>query len=360
MHTQVIQALSETTTNQITNINKSFSAYSFYEKVLTIFPLLQKIDISDSSLTFSSVLMVVQALRNHPNLQILNLSGNISSYYLECEFLIDVILSVNQLLTNVNVCGRNIRPRFNDDCMFVPLNCNENSTRFVLQNLYFTQHIFVNKFDQPASGVFADFIKANEECPISDENIISYYVDHNGGTFYNQDHDFALVIPPGAVSQGDCVEIQATASRFGPYKLPDDYYPVSGYFWLSACYTFNIPVYLIMSHYAIIRNVEDIANLCMLQACVRDLTISEGKRVMKEVLKGVYFDFEIGYCIFTTDHFCSFCLAKKIKHIPERFSAVLYTYDTSDTEHVTEVCICPAICDCRKVHMYYCTYVYKL
>ena len=158
------------------------------------------------------------------------------------------------------------------------------------------------------------------------------------------------MIPPGAVSQGDRVEIQATASRFGPYKLPDGYYPISGYFWLSACYTFNIPVYLIMSHCAIIRNLKDIENLCVLQACVRDLTISDGRLVMKEVLNGVYFDYEICYCIFTTDHFCSFCLAKKIKHIPERFSAFLHTYDANDTEHIAEVCICPLICDCRKVY----------
>jgi len=39
------------------------------------------------------------------------------------------------------------------------------------------------------------------------ENIHSYYVDHNGGTFYNTAHNFVIIVPPGAVLQGECVQI---------------------------------------------------------------------------------------------------------------------------------------------------------
>ena len=104
-----------------------------------------------------------------------------------------------------------------------------------------------------------------------------------------------------------------------------------------------------MSHYAELRNVGDIDNVCVLQACVRDLTISEGRLVIKEVSNGVNFDYEISHCILTTDHFCSFCMAKKIKFIPERFSALLYTSETDDSQLIAEVCFCPAISACRKV-----------
>ena len=352
---QMIQALSMSKYINILDISKSFREHNSYEKAddlaiaLTQCPTVQELNVSNNLLTFTSVIIIVQTLKDHPGLQIFNISDNITSYFLECEFLVDVILSVNQVLTNVNVCGRNIRPRFNDNCLFSLPNCAENSIRFALQNLYFTQHVVVNKFDQAMLDAHISFITCKEECPISSKRIISYYVNHNGGTFYNQYHDFALVIPPGAILQGDCVEIQATASHFGPYKLPDGHYPISAYFWLSACYTFKIPVYLIMGHYAKLRSVEDINNLCVLQACVRNLTITEGKLVMKEVSSGVNFDYEIGYCILATDHFCSFCMAKKIEFIPERFSALLHTFETDDSQYIAEVCFCPAISACRQV-----------
>ena len=352
---RMVQALLKNKYINILDISKSFRDCDSYERTnklaiaLMQCPSLQELNVSNNLLTFTSVINIVQALKDHPCFKLFNISDNITSYFLECEFLIDIMLSVNQVVTNVNVCERNIRPRFNDACFFFPPNCEESSSRFALQNLYFTQTVVVNKCNQGSSDAHINFIKANEECPISSKGIISYYVDHSGGTFYNQDHNFALVIPPGAILRGDCVEIQATASNFGPYKLPDGYYPISAYFWLSAYYTFAIPVYLIMSHYAKQRNVGDIDNLCVLKACVRDLTVSEGKLVMKEVSNGVHFDYELGYCILTADHFCSFCMAKKIKLIPERFSALLYTSETDDSQYIAEVCFCPAISACRKV-----------
>ena len=40
------------------------------------------------------------------------------------------------------------------------------------------------------------FIKVTEICPISyDKDVISYQVNCHGGVFYNQDYNFAIVIP---------------------------------------------------------------------------------------------------------------------------------------------------------------------
>ena len=114
-----------------------------------------------------------------------------------------------------------------------------------------------------------------------------------------------------------------------------------------------------MSHYAKIRNLEDINSLCVLHACDHDMT-SEEELVMEKVPSGVYYDYEIGYCVFATDHFCSICLAnEKDKVIPEKFSAFLYTKDT-DEKYFAEVCFCPAICDCKKVYMLFklCSYMF--
>ena len=306
------QALSVNDRIKFLNISENFKNLSSSEEIQDLVfgfakcTLLQELNISKNFLTFSNLLYISGELRNHPNLQILDMSSNITSFFMECEFLVDVILSTNQLLTHVNVCGRNIRPRFTDDNLFPPLNFKENSDRFVLQNLYFTNHSLVNKFVQATCKCpKADFIEAKETCPFSDNKTSSYYVDHNGGTFYNQEHDFAIVIPPGAVLQGECIEIKATASHFGQYRLPNDICPISSYFWIVASYTFKVPVYLIMSHCAKIRSLQNIDDLCILQTCGDDL-------MMKEATEQVYFDYEIGYCVLAKYHFCSFCLGKKV------------------------------------------------
>ena len=351
----IIQSLSMAKNFKLLDISSNFrncsstDAVKLLSTTLAECSTLRELNVSNNLLTFSNVLKIAEALRNHPNLEIFNISKNITSYFYECEFLMDIILSTNHLLTNINVCGRNIRPRFNDKCLVFAPNCTEDSNRFILQNLYFSQYSLVNMHAQAANstGKSIGFNDSEEKYPIYREKIVSYCVDHNGGTFYNEDHDFAVVIPPGAVSQGDCVQVQATANRFSHCKLPDGYQPISSYFWLSACYTFKIPVYLIMSHCAKIRNLEDIDSLCVLHACDHDMT-SEEELVMKKVPSGVYYDYEIGYCAFTTDHFCSICLAKENKFIPGKFLAVLYTYSTNE-EYFSEVCFCPATCDCIEV-----------
>ena len=77
---------------------------------------------------------------------------------------------------------------------------------------------------------------------------------------------------------------------------------------------------------------------------------SEEEPVMQVVSSGVYFDYEISYCVFATDHFCSICLGKNNTHIPGQFVSFLYTNDT-DREYFAEVCFCPAIGDCTQVIM---------
>ena len=352
----VIQSLSVSKNIKVLDISSNFKDYSSSDEIEYISTTLAKclalqvLNISNNFLTFTNILKVAQAFKSHPNLKTLNMSNNIVSYFMECEFLIDMILSVNHLLVNVNVCGRNIRPRFNDDCLFCPLNCHERSNRFILQNLYFSRYTLLNKHTQVTSAGTQAQSDFEEKVFVSSGDVVSYYVDHNGGTFCNQDHDFAIVIPPDAVSQGDCIQIQATASRFSQYKLPNGYDPISSYFWISAYYTFRIPVYVIMSHYAKIRSLEDINNLCVLHTCDHDVT-SEEELVMEEVSSGVYFDHDISYCVFATDHFCSICLGKTNKSIPGKFLASLYTHNTIN-EQVAEVCFCLATCDCTEVHNY--------
>ena len=311
---------------------------------LSKYPVLQEFNFSQNLLRLHDILTIAQVFRHHPTLQTLDLSGNNISFSPVAEFIVDVILSVNQPLVNLNVCGRNIRPRCIDNKYSSPVSSENSSTTFSLSNLYSFKHSSV--------GNQTNFIKVVEACPIYSDDIISYYVDHLGGVFYNQYHNFALVIPPGAVSLGDCVEIQGTANHFGPYIIPDGFYPISSYFWVSANYEFKIAVYFIMSHYAKIRSLEDINYLHVLHHCTQNHSTTSSRLTLNTICDGVYFDSDIGYCVLATNHFCSYCQAKSIESIPEYLSAYYCTYDEHSSEscaRIAEVSFCPPNYECKKV-----------
>ena len=302
--------------------------------------VLQELNLSQNFLSLTNVLMFAQCFRNHPTLQSLELSSNNISFSSACEFIMGVILSVNQKLVNINVCGKNIRPRCIDHLS--PPKTDINFTMLTPQKIFSLQH-------SPLKNQ-TSYIKVTEICPIFSNDIISYYVDHQGGAFYNQSHNFAIVIPPDAVAQGDYVEIQATANYFGPFVIPDGFYPISSYFWVSANYVFKSPVYFIMNHYAKIRSVEDIDNLHVMHKCAQESTATNHDLMMSTISDGVYFDNDIGYCVLATNHFCSYCQAKDVRHIPEYLTACYCTYDEpSSGSFIAEVCFCPSSSECIKV-----------
>ena len=355
-------ALSETKTIKSLDISRNYITDSCIGDVISALAqclILEELSISHNLLTLTGIVKIAEGLRGHNNLKNLDVSNNLTSFHAESEFLVDIILSTNQSLVFLNVCGRSIRPRFADDGNLYPPPGTE--LRFPLQSLYLSRCPLFDMLTFTNINVNAPqfkFIQATEKnCPFFDQNIVSYYVDHDGGTFYNQDHDFAIVIPPGAVSQGECVKIKANASHFGPYKFPEEYHPVSSFFWINSNYIFKIPVYLIMSHYAVIKNVNDIDNLCVMQAHDHSIT-DKGKLALKEIPNGVYFDHEIRYCVLTTKHFCSFSVQDKTGSLSKKFKALCYSYKCDDEDmdkYMTEVCFCPNSCDCSKVGL--CSYV---
>ena len=303
-------------------------------------PVLQILNMSHNMLNISNVLTVAQHFRHHPTLQTLDMTNNIS-FPSACEFIVDVILSVNQVLIYLDVCGLNIRPRCMEDNLS-PLSWDNSSPMHTIQNLYSLQYSSLD--------TQTNVVKVTENCPISSDDIISYYVNHLGGVFCNQNHNFAIVIPPGAVSHGHCVEIQATANCFGPYAIPDGFYPISSYFWVSADYLFNVPVYFVMTHYAKVRSLEDVTSLHVLQSPGYDCDATNDNEMMSPLTDGVYFDMEMGFCVLTTNHFCSYCQAKSNQEIPDHLLACYYTYDESSSgSHIAEVCFCPSNSECKKV-----------
>ena len=135
-------ALSETTSIKSLNISRNWiTDYHIEDLVSAVAQCqsLEELNISHNLLTFTSVIKIADGLRGHCNLRKLNLSNNLISFNSEGEFLVDVILSTNQSLVYLNICGRNIRPRFNNDHLLPPPNTEVLSNRFPLQNLYLSR-----------------------------------------------------------------------------------------------------------------------------------------------------------------------------------------------------------------------------
>lgn len=352
--TQIIDALSKCGAMKILDISKNcidISNTSTFIKGLTGCSTLQKLDLSCNSLMFSDVLRIAQALRNHPSLQVLNMEDNITSFFSECEFLVDIIMSTNPSLLNLNVCGRNIRLRLTVEYLIPPC-IHEQYKNFIIQDLYLSHYLLLGCIspsiipERATERTCSNPIKATKTCPLAGAIASYYYVDHNGGTFYNEAHNFAIVIPPGAVVEGMCIEMQAAASRFGPYNLPKDCYQISNFFWVSANYTFKIPVYLILSHHASLRTVSDIYKLCALEACAR--RTAEERLLMNKVLGEVSFDYKLGFGVIPTDHFCTYCLGKNDMNVPDKVLASFYMYKKQESI-MAEICMCLVNKECIEV-----------
>lgn len=355
--TKILNALSIKSHVRILDISgNNLSGIDVMATSFTKCHTLQVLNVSHCCLMFAEIVRIAESLRGHWNLEILNMECNITSFFSECEVLVDIILSTSQSLMELNVCGRNIRPRFTTEQLIpVCIHAQFRDFNFQIQSLYLSHYlplscILVNKCTE-FSSVHSEAIKTTESCPIINSNdIVSYFVDYDGCTLYNDSHNFVIVVPPGAVLQGECVEIQATASLFGPYQLPHGYIPISSFFWVSANYTFKKPVYLIFSHHANFTSIDDIYNCCALEACAHDLCVtSDGKLMMNKVLGGTFFDCKIGFCIISTNHFCSYCLAKSDKVVlPDKFYASFYTHVDRGILKA-EICMCHVNKDCIEV-----------
>jgi len=237
-----------------------------------------------------------------------------------------MILSVNNSLTELEVCGNNLRPRERSNHSYV-------LKRFSLFQLYafredpigLYNYSFIENFVAAADD-FIHTIPVKEVCPFKNSQIFSHYIDCNGGVYYYKNHDVALFIPPNSVPEGIYVEIKVSSSLLGPFELPDSYKPISSFVWVGADYQFQQPVYLIMSHFANIDNSNTIESVNMFEACkLLDNEVVNGCCTMRKV-ENCFVDADLNYCVYSTDHFCSFCLAHDGPVNSFAFIALYYNY----------------------------------
>ena len=199
-----------------------------------------------------------------------------------------------------------------------------------------------------------------ERCPLMDYQIISKLFDHNGGELLIKEHAVKVTIPAGAIDEDCEVQIEAAASLFGPYSIPEDYYPISAYVWIGACYEFRKTLKVEMEHDIDVSEETNVSELCVMTACEEDKVVGEYNQIlfkMHEDTCEYRYELNKSTCTFFASRFCSKCLAargkaKKAKRI------IMYHYlpedYKSEYEFVAEVCFCYDLQFCKEV----CCYVY--
>ena len=205
-----------------------------------------------------------------------------------------------------------------------------------------------------------------EECPLKDCQIVSRIFDYNGGELLIKEHAVKVTIPIGAIDKGCHVQIEAAASLFGPFIIPEGYHPISSYVWIGACYEFKKNLIVEIEHDIVVCE-EIMSELCVLTACEKDICGEKEKFIMHEDNCKYQYEINKSTCKFFNHHFCSKCLAlKDTKPVsPKRIK--VYHYVPMDyrskVEFITEVCFCYDLLLCKKVincdHMSYsntCTY----
>jgi len=165
-------------------------------------------------------------------------------------------------------------------------------------------------------------------CPISDLIPLSKTFDHHGGVLIIEEHDITITVPKLAVSKGEEVKIQAVASLVGPYKLPDDYVPISVFVWIGTDCRFNKPVKITIPHFAFIKDQDEIFDVVFLTANKKDTILTEDGDLLFQMHESVYdYRHEVNsdYCDYYTDHFCSKCLARRRSFICKLFNRLSFS-----------------------------------
>ena len=199
-------------------------------------------------------------------------------------------------------------------------------------------------------------IISKEKCPLLNYNIYLKNINHNGGTLFIEDHKIQIQIPENAIANGDIVQIQAAASYFGSYEIPDDYEPISAYLWMTAEYKFKEQVKIVIPHHGAVYSEDDKTAITIMTASEEDgITIKEGKIVF-EMHQDNSYDYEVegAVCVYKVRHFCSDCVVKnKMKNIPNRILALHFVPQSyefiNNSETQSEICFCYDTAYCKNV-----------
>ena len=198
-------------------------------------------------------------------------------------------------------------------------------------------------------------------CPWSDCNITSSMFEDHGGVLSIKEHAVKVTIPAGAIDEGHIVQIEATASLFGSFIIPEGYHPISAYVWVGACYEFKKNLKVEIEHDTDVTEETNLSELCVLTASEEDKCDGEDNEIVYKMREDTCeYQYELNKltCTLFASHFCPKCLAAKAKaESPKRIIMYHYLPENykSAYDFVAEICFCCDLQFCKEV----CNYLAK-
>ena len=136
-----------------------------------------------------------------------------------------------------------------------------------------------------------------------------------GKHYYDQDNDFGLVIPEGAIPRGRYISIDIGVEERRPFQYPKGLRPVSPVFWVcvrdQALSQFLKPVKLTIPHFLDLDHTESIKSLGLTVLKADHKLNSQQLYDFKPVERETSFEPQKKFGVLQISHFCSLCIACK-------------------------------------------------
>ena len=219
---------------------------------------------------------------------------------------------------------------------------------------YKLKHSDKSMFKHYVMCLYAIIVVNSEKCPMKECQIISWMVDYYGGELFIDEHAVKVTIPTGAIDKGCQVQIEAAASLFGPFIIPEGYYPISAYVWIGACYEFKKNLTVELEHDIVVSEETDVSELHVLTACKEDICHGKDNQMLYKMHEDTCeYQLNNTTCTLFISHFCSKCLAVKDNNTKMPKRVIMYHYlpenYKSEYEFVAEVTFCYDLKFCKEV-----------
>ena len=153
------------------------------------------------------------------------------------------------------------------------------------------------------------------DCPIPDHmTVITTLSDctSEGRKFTDEDNDFSLEIPEGAIPEGERLTIDVGVALFGPFQFPEGLRPVSPVFWIcvrdNPNFQFSKRVTVTIPHFLHLENDEEIHSLGLVFLKANHKKKSDRLHIFQPADGEMKFEPSQKFGILKTTHFCSLCL----------------------------------------------------
>ena len=103
-----------------------------------------------------------------------------------------------------------------------------------------------------------------------------------GGDFHSFDKDFRIIVPPGAIAEGNAVRVMVGACSHGPFEIPHDCYLITGIFCVVADGEFIIPVTVVLQHCMEMPEYKRTPQIMLLRADFKNIN-SSGEYILSPI-----------------------------------------------------------------------------